>query len=144
MCFQRVTHDQKERDMTASEGVEITGPDGDRYDEILTPGALGLIASLEREFGPRRAELLAARAARQEELSAGGMLDFLPGTQQIRQDTAWRVAPLAEADHVPSHGALPRRLDHLDDGHRGEGCRQPRRSGSLPGRGSACSTLSKP
>src|SRR3984893_10889975 len=104
MCFQRVTHDQKERDMTASEGVEITGPDGDRYDEILTPGALGLIASLEREFGPRRAELLAARAARQEELSAGGMLDFLPGTQQIRQDTAWRVAP-------PAPGLVDRRVE---------------------------------
>ena len=90
--------------MTASEGVEITGPDGDRYDEILTPGALGLIASLEREFGPRRAELLAARAARQEELSAGGMLDFLPGTQQIRQDTAWRVAP-------PAPGLVDRRVE---------------------------------
>jgi malate synthase len=104
MCFQRVTHDQKERDMTASEGVEITGPDGDRYDEILTPEALGLIASLEREFGPRRAELLAARAARQEELSAGGMLDFLPGTQQIRQDTSWRVAP-------PAPGLVDRRVE---------------------------------
>jgi malate synthase len=99
-----VTHDQKERDMTASEGVEITGPDGDRYDEILTPEALGLIASLEREFGPRRAELLAARAARQEELSAGGMLDFLPGTQQIRQDTSWRVAP-------PAPGLVDRRVE---------------------------------
>src|SRR6266851_3535107 len=104
MCFQRVTHDQKERDMTASEGVEITGPDGDRYDEILTPEALGLIASLEREFGPRRAELLAARAARQEGLSAGGMLDFLPGTQQIRQDTSWRVAP-------PAPGLVDRRVE---------------------------------
>src|SRR5229473_6152086 len=104
MCFQRVTHDQKERDMTASEGVEITGPDGDRYDEILTPEALGLIAALQREFGPRRAELLAARAARQEGLSAGGMLDFLPGTQQIRQDTSWRVAP-------PAPGLVDRRVE---------------------------------
>ena len=90
--------------MTASEGVEITGPDGDRYDEILTPEALGLIARLEREFGPRRAELLAARAARQEELSAGAMLDFLPGTQQIRQDTSWRVAP-------PAPGLVDRRVE---------------------------------
>src|SRR5216684_1257564 len=104
MCFQRVTHDQKERDMTASEGVEITGPDGDRYDEILTPEALGLIASLEREFGPRRAELLAARAARQEGLSAGGMLDFLPGTRHIREDTSWRVAP-------PAPGLVDRRVE---------------------------------
>jgi malate synthase len=104
MCFQSVTHDRKERDMTASEGVEITGPDGDRYDEILTPEALGLIATLQREFGPRRAELLAARAARQEELSAGAMLDFLPGTRQVRQDTSWRVAP-------PAPGLVNRRVE---------------------------------
>ncbi len=81
--------------MAAGEGVEITGPPGDRYDEILTPDALRLIASLQREFGSRRMDLLAARAARQEELTAGGTLDFLPGTRQIRDDPAWRVAPLA-------------------------------------------------
>src|ERR1700680_5081993 len=104
MCFQRVTHDRKERDMTASEGVEITGPDGDRYDEILTPDALGLIAALQRGLGTRRAELLAARAARQEELSAGAMLDFLPGTRQVRQDTSWRVTP-------PAPGLVDRRVE---------------------------------
>ncbi|HEV2371544.1 MAG TPA: malate synthase A [Streptosporangiaceae bacterium] len=81
--------------MTASEGMEITGPPGDRYDEILTPDALDLIAALHREFAPRRAGLLAARAARQEELSAGGTLDFLPSTHQVREDMSWRVAPLA-------------------------------------------------
>jgi malate synthase len=94
----------EERDMAASEGVEITGPDGDRYDEILTPDALGLIAALQREFGPRRAELLAARAARQEELSAGGTLDFLPGTRRIRDDGSWRVAP-------PAPGLVDRRVE---------------------------------
>ena len=46
--------------MPGTEGVEITGPAGDRYDEILTPEALGLIAALHRELGARRAELLAA------------------------------------------------------------------------------------
>ena len=81
--------------MAAGAGVEITGPAGDRYDEILTPGALDLIAALQREFGGRRAELLAARAARQAELTAGGTLDFLPGTRRIRDDPSWRVAPLA-------------------------------------------------
>ena len=53
---------------------------------------------------PRRAELLAARAARQEELSAGAMLDFLPGTRRIREDTAWRVAP-------PAPGLVDRRVE---------------------------------
>jgi malate synthase len=99
-----VTHDRKERDMAASEGVEITGPHGDRYDEILTPEALGLIATLQREFGGRRAELLAARAARQHELSAGGTLDFLAATRQVREDTSWLVAP-------PAPGLVDRRVE---------------------------------
>ncbi|MDR0343188.1 MAG: malate synthase A [Nocardiopsaceae bacterium] len=90
--------------MTAVEGVEITGPDGERYDEILTPQALGLVASLQREFGPRRAELLAARQTRQVELSAGGMLDFLPATRQVREDASWRVAP-------PAPGLVDRRVE---------------------------------
>ena len=63
--------------MPGIDGVEVTGPAGDRYDEILTPGALALIARLQRELGPRRTELLAARAGRQRDLSAGGTLDFL-------------------------------------------------------------------
>ena len=90
--------------MAAGEGVEIIGPPGDRYDEILTPDALRLIASLQRELGPRRAELLAARETRQVEISAGGTLDFLPGTHQIRDDPAWRVAS-------PAPGLVDRRVE---------------------------------
>jgi malate synthase len=104
MCFQNGTHDREERDMAASEGVEITGPHGDRYDEILTPQALELITALQREFAARRAELLAARAARQAELSAGAMLDFLPATRQIREDASWLVAP-------PAPGLVDRRVE---------------------------------
>ncbi len=90
--------------MVADAGVEIIGPSGDRYDEILTPDALHLIASLQREFGRRRADLLAARATRQRELSAGGTLDFLPGTRHIRQDPGWRVVP-------PAPGLVDRRVE---------------------------------
>ncbi len=90
--------------MAAGEGVEIIGPPGDRYDEILTQDALRLIASLQRELGPRRAELLAARETRQVEISAGGTLDFLPGTRQIRDDPAWRVAS-------PAPGLVDRRVE---------------------------------
>ena len=88
----------------ASDGVQITGPQGDRYDEVLTPEAVGLVAALQREFGPRRAELLAARATRQVELSAGGTLDFLPATQSIRDDPDWRVA-------APAPGLVDRRVE---------------------------------
>src|SRR6204780_963345 len=85
-------------------GVEIAGPSGDRYDEILTTGALALIATLQRELGQRRAELLAARARRQQELIDGGTLDFLAQTSKIRQDQSWRVAP-------PAPGLVDRRVE---------------------------------
>jgi malate synthase len=93
----------EERGM-ASEGVEITGPKGDRFDEVLTPDAVSLVAALQRELGPRRAELLAARATRQVDLSAGGMLDFLPATRAIRDDPGWRVA-------APAPGLIDRRVE---------------------------------
>ena len=85
-------------------GVEIAGPSGSRYEEILTPEALSLIATLHRELGARRRELLAARAARQAELSAGALLDFLPETEAIRADSGWRVAP-------PAPGLVDRRVE---------------------------------
>ncbi|HTP14409.1 MAG TPA: malate synthase A [Streptosporangiaceae bacterium] len=90
--------------MNETEGVQVTGPAGERYEEILTPAALGLIAALQRELGPRRAELLAARARRQQELSAGGTLDFLEATAAIRQDPSWRVAE-------PAPGLVDRRVE---------------------------------
>jgi malate synthase len=77
------------------ERLEITGPAGDRYDEILTPRALELLVALHDELADRRAEALAARRRRQAELSGGAMLDFLPATAHIREDSTWRVAPLA-------------------------------------------------
>lgn len=67
--------------MGTPHGVEITGPMKDRYDEILTTEALEFLADLHRRFEPRRQELLAARKRRQEEISAGANLDFLPETK---------------------------------------------------------------
>ncbi len=90
--------------MPGTDGVEITGPSGDRYDEILTPEALGLIAALQRELGSRRAELLAARERKQAEIIAGGTFDFLPDTAKVREDTAWQVAP-------PAPGLADRRVE---------------------------------
>jgi malate synthase len=87
-----------------STGVEIAAPSGGRYDEILTPEALDLVSVLHRELGQRRLELLEARARRQDELSAGGLLDFLTSTERIRSDTSWRVAP-------PAPGLIDRRVE---------------------------------
>jgi malate synthase len=95
---------REEPGVTETEGVEIKGPAGDRYDEILTDEALGLVAALQRELGPRRAELLAARSRRQAELIAGGTLDFLPETRHVREDASWRVAP-------PAPGLVDRRVE---------------------------------
>ncbi|MGW0064301.1 malate synthase A [Streptosporangium sandarakinum] len=85
------------------DGVEITGPVLDRFDEILTPEALAFVAALQREFGPRRLDLLRARQERQAELSAGGTLDFLPETAHVRE-SEWTVAP-------PAPGLVDRRVE---------------------------------
>ena len=87
-----------------SSGIEMAGPAGSRYDEILTPEALDLVALLHRELGQRRRDLLGARTRRQDELSAGGTLDFLTSTEAIRSDTSWRVAP-------PAPGLIDRRVE---------------------------------
>src|SRR5215831_14356857 len=90
--------------MSEANGIHVSGPAGDRYDEILTSQAIDLVALLQRELGPRRRELLAARTARQQELSAGAMLEFLKGTASIRADGSWRVAP-------PAPGLIDRRVE---------------------------------
>jgi len=59
-----------------------------RFDEILTPDALAFVVRLARAFETRRRERLAARVARQAELDAGVLPDFLPDTQRIRH-AAW-------------------------------------------------------
>ena len=90
--------------MTVVPGVEITGELPDRAEEVLTPAALELIASLHRQLGSRRLELLAARAERVRDLGAGGTLDFLPETAPIRADESWQVAP-------PAPGLADRRVE---------------------------------
>jgi malate synthase len=75
--------------------VEIQGTQVERADEVLTPLALQLLASLHRRFNPRRLELLAARAQRQRELDAGAQPDFLPATARVRAEE-WRIAPVPQ------------------------------------------------
>lgn len=69
-------------------------------EEVLTPQALGLVATLHARFAARRDEVLAARAARRADVAAGRLPDFLPGTARVRADPSWRVppAPAALAD----------------------------------------------
>ena len=89
--------------MSLPDGVVIAGPIDDRYSEILTPGALGLLAELHRAFDGRRRELLARRVEREAALAAGGTLDFLAETADVREG-AWRVAD-------PAPGLVDRRVE---------------------------------
>jgi len=79
-------------------GVELLGAHfaqglDAQTEQILTPEALQFVVDLERRFGPRRRELLAARAERQKRLDAGERPGFLPQTAEIRAGS-WTVAPL--------------------------------------------------
>ncbi len=74
-------------------GVEVRAAVAERYAEILTPEAVAFAVGLERRFGGRRRELLAAREARQALLDAGERPDFLEETRTIRE-SEWTVAPM--------------------------------------------------
>ena len=77
----------------AKEGIEVLGPIGPQYDEILTPAALRFVASLQRAFGVRREGLLARRVEAQKRIDSGVLPDFLPETEEIRKGE-WKVAPI--------------------------------------------------
>jgi malate synthase len=77
---------------TTISGLEIRGPVSAGHAGILTPAACEFLAGLFRQFTARRDDLLARRVARQRELAAGQLPDFLAATASIRQDSTWRVA----------------------------------------------------
>src|SRR4051812_40116569 len=87
-----MTHSSK---VELPEGVEVTGPIGTRFDEVLTRDALTFVAELERNFGPRRLECLKRRADRQDALDRGETLDFLDQTKSIRE-ADWKCAPIPQ------------------------------------------------
>src|SRR5215210_1337646 len=63
--------------------------------KVLDPRALEFLTELQRRFGPRRAELLAARRVRAQRLRDGELPDFLAETKRIREG-GWRVAPVPD------------------------------------------------
>jgi malate synthase len=74
-------------------GVEILGAIDHLAEQVLTPGALELVARLARACEDRRRELLAARSVRQHRIAEGERPDFLPQTRAIREAT-WTVSPI--------------------------------------------------
>jgi malate synthase len=71
--------------------IEIRANVEDRYDEVLTDGALALVGRLHEQLDGRRRELLEARQRRQAELDEGGKLDF------VRAPEDFTVAPVPAA-----------------------------------------------
>ena len=63
--------------VATTERVEVKGPVKGRASEVLTPEALDFVASLQRDFGERREQLLRARDERQARIDSGEMPDFL-------------------------------------------------------------------
>jgi malate synthase len=71
--------------------MQIEGPARVRHDEVLTDGALALVAKLHEQLDDTRRDLLRRRAERQAELDAGGSLDFVPAPEDFT------VAPVPSA-----------------------------------------------
>jgi malate synthase len=76
--------------------AQIVGDAVPGIERVLTPDALEFLARLQREFEPRRQEILAARVQRAVRVAAGESFDFLPQTAEVRE-SEWSVAP-APAD----------------------------------------------
>ncbi|HEX7152195.1 MAG TPA: malate synthase A [Thermoanaerobaculia bacterium] len=75
------------------DSLDLRGEVRPGWDAVLSAEALQFVALLQREFNPRREELLAAREARKQRLDAGELPDFLPETREIREGD-WTVAPI--------------------------------------------------
>ncbi|GAM29417.1 hypothetical protein SAMD00019534_125930 [Acytostelium subglobosum LB1] len=73
--------------------VEIRGQLDKDVNTILSTEALAFLVELERNFGARRIDLLAARRKRQQEINNGVFPDFLSQTAAVRAGQ-WRCAPV--------------------------------------------------
>ncbi|MFJ2297237.1 malate synthase A [Oerskovia paurometabola] len=82
---------------TPSGTLDVTGPLGERYREILTPGALDFLTALHDRFLAARHRLLMDRQQRRQDVADGIDPDFRAATRPVRDDPSWQVAG--------SHGA---------------------------------------
>src|SRR5205807_2730025 len=76
--------------------AKVIGQMAERFDEVLTPEAIAFVADLQKKFGSTREQLLARRQQRRQQAADTGKLDFLDETKDVRNDTSWRVAELAD------------------------------------------------
>ena len=78
--------------IAAGPGIRLAAPVPQGCGAVLTPEAAAFVAALQRRFGARRLELLAARQERQGRLDAGELPGFLAETAEIRRSD-WKVSP---------------------------------------------------
>src|SRR5437016_13666349 len=81
-------------------GVELLAPPAEHHAQMLAPEALEFLATLHREFNPRRLELLAQRKRRQQTLDRGEMPGFLPETAPVGGGK-WRVLRVPRGSQNP-------------------------------------------
>jgi malate synthase len=74
-------------------GCAVSGTLRPGFETVLTREAMDVVVELARKFGPRVEELLARREARQKEIDAGKLPDFLPETRAIREHE-WHVTTI--------------------------------------------------
>lgn len=79
--------------VTTTEDLIITGSIRAGYETILTPEAKQFLVDLHTRFNDRRMALLQDRVARQANIDAGQLPDFLPETKNIRE-SHWQVATI--------------------------------------------------
>jgi malate synthase len=104
-------------------GIDIKAPIHDGFETVLTEDALAFVANLHERFDERRCQLLGRRVERRKRIAAGEMLDFLPGTRDVREgdwEVAHAPAPLQDR-RVEITGPTERKMviNALNSGARG-------------------------
>lgn len=136
--------------LTLPKGIEVLAPVDPAHERILTREALEFFATLQREFNPRRHELLEARKQRQAAIDAGQMPDFPPETKRVRESD-WRVAPVPadmQDRRVEITGPVDRKMviNALNSGAKAymadfEDAHTPTWSGTLDGQINLCDAV---
>ncbi|WP_286829034.1 MULTISPECIES: malate synthase A [Kordiimonas] len=72
--------------------ITVTATVSPDFADILGSDALSFVAEVERKFGAKRRELMAAREAVQKKLDGGDLPLFLPETADVRSRD-WKVRP---------------------------------------------------
>ncbi|WJE14802.1 malate synthase A [Halobacillus sp. ACCC02827] len=93
-------------------GISCTGLMEERFEVVLSDGAVQFLQQLHERFNDRRQELLQKRREREALLEKGELPDFLEETESIRRSD-WRVSPVPkdlEDRRVEMTGPVDRKM----------------------------------